>query len=889
MAITGMDAIVGDYDGIDALGQGIYSSAPAFEQVAIRESLSRKENVLISRISSFDLDLAELGISPDEVGTLPAEDLLMLKVARRALLDAGFSCENDLSCEIGVIVIAGPDKLMIGEPVAGSNQGNTLPFWISNLWDFTGPTLAISNDRSPLTQALHSAAGILAAHEADAVLIGAIDLLHDIPGRTPMQIQPSPEASIESLLFPQGEGAAAVVVRRIPDAQAGHEKIYGIIERLPTGEQDGDSAAVSDPIGSVECACQNAFTLNEIPSSEVGYLEAVPWSEIKDNSVGLSGLAKMYPKSDAGLTCAFGSLQALVGDTRRLSGLAGLIKAAWCLYHRVLPSFSPWQASETPSILEGSAFYIPSGSKSWFVGAGQRRVADLHDQSPDGAGVHILITENGLHAVPENQFLTHQAFRLLPLTASSPLGILSQLATLKTMLSEGGDYRTLSIQAIREYLAHPEAYYALSLVGGNQDELVKEIEYAQNGIQTAVDKHADWQTPLGSYFTADPLGYSGGVSFVYPGAFNSFIGLGKDLFHLFPKVYTLFSDQTRDIGQVLQELTLYPRSLSALSSQEIEAYEARLNQDAIAMLTSGTSVAVLFTLILREYFGIHPRSAFGYSLGETSMFFATQVWKDADPGSSQLNSSSLFRSQLTGPKNAVRSFWGMPPAQEEAVDDNLWQNFLLMTAPEKVIAELASEQRVYLTHINTPRQVVIGGDPQGCRNVIQRLHCSSLRAPFDHVLHCEPMASGYDELVKLHTFPINHNPDIALYSAAGYKPVELDSQKIAHSIARTLCSPLDFPRLVNQVYADGARIFIELGAGSNSSKWIGEILKGRPHAAMSINRKGADDYPSMIRLLAKLISHRVPMDLSSLIPVNGSRESIPSLVRTITLSDYRGF
>jgi len=80
-----------------------------------------------------------------------------------------------------------------------------------------------------------------------------------------------------------------------------------------------------------------------------------------------------------------------------------------------------------------------------------------------------------------------------------------------------------------------------------------------------------------------------------------------------------------------------------------------------------------------------------------------------------------------------------------------------------------------------------------------------------------------------------------------------------------LTQPIDFPRLVNRAYEDGARIFIELGAGSNCSKWMDAILKDQRHLSASINQVNVDDHISILKLLAKLISHRVSLDLSSLV------------------------
>jgi len=93
-------------------------------------------------------------------------------------------------------------------------------------------------------------------------------------------------------------------------------------------------------------------------------------------------------------------------------------------------------------------------------------------------------------------------------------------------------------------------------------------------------------------------------------------------------------------------------------------------------------------------------------------------------------------------------------------------------------------------------------------------------------------------------------------------PVEQEA--IARQIAGGVCTCLDFSGLVQQAYAGGGRIFIELGAGSNCARWVDESLKGKPHAAFSINRKGVDDHASILRLLARLVCHLTQVDLKLL-------------------------
>jgi PfaB family protein len=219
---------------------------------------------------------------------------------------------------------------------------------------------------------------------------------------------------------------------------------------------------------------------------------------------------------------------------------------------------------------------------------------------------------------------------------------------------------------------------------------------------------------------------------------------------------------------------------------------------------------------------------------------------------------------------AVREHWGIGRSSGHA-GNPLWSNYLVMAGPEKVLPILEKEPHVYLTHVNAPRQVVIGGDPQGCQRVLDELCASTIQAPFDYALHCEVMRSEFDALAYLHDWPVEKDPGLRMYSAAGYDTLRLEQDVIAQSMAEMLTSPLDFPRLVNRVYDDGARVFIEAGAGGNCARWVSETLKGRPHLSISLNRRGADDYSTLVRGLARLYSHRVALDLSPLY-ASGSRD-----------------
>ncbi len=648
----------------------------------------------------------------------------------------------------------------------------------------------------------------------------------------------------------------AVVLNSYPLARQSRQTIYAIIESLAFAENsEGISAAI-----------QTANESAGINPEQVGYLEFGGRAIAQEATAELPQLLKVYQ----GLP----SLQIAAGGTGE-SGLVSLIKAALSLYHRYIPAIPDWQQPYGAG-WQSSPFYIVGRSRGWFLERGHsHRIAAISCFAPDGNYAYLLLSEAQKPAPPDYSYLQQLPLQLFPLAGNDKEGLLAFLKDLGHKLGEQDSLTNLARQCFQTFKVNPNAPYAIALVANSREGLATEIEAALTGVLNAFEKGRDWKSKHGSYFSPSPLGAKGEVAFVYPGAFNSFIGLGQDLFKLYPDLYERFAKINPDLSSAIAEKQLYPRSLEALSEAQLDAQEAQLEYDPATMIQSGASFAILFTMLVRDYFKVKPRAAFGYSMGETSMFWATGVWQSGEKGLDTFQDSTLFRTRLVGPKESVREQWGIPAETE---GEDFWSTYYILAPLEKVQEGLKGEERVYLTHINTPEEVIISGDTAGCKRVIERLKCHYLRRPASFVMHCPPALAEYDELVKLHSQPSRVVSGLTFYSAADYRPVSLSQREIARSVSRMICQPLDFPRLVNQVYQDGSRIFVELGPGNTCSRWIGKILKHTPHAVLHVAQKGTDDQTSLLKLLAQLTSQRVPLDLSLLYgQTQQTRPIVPAL------------
>ena len=332
---------------------------------------------------------------------------------------------------------------------------------------------------------------------------------------------------------------------------------------------------------------------------------------------------------------------------------------------------------------------------------------------------------------------------------------------------------------------------------------------------------------------------------------------------MFPGVYDRIGKLVADVGRVLKAKELYPRTCSVYSDDQLKALERVLRKDIMAVSECGMAFSVIYTMIMSGYFKLIPDMAMGYSMGEASMMASLRVWQNPGQLSNKLRENRAFKGGLHGELTAVRKSWGLASSPRGA-REKIWESFTLFADQETVQAEVNRADRVYLTLINTESEVVIAGDPEACVQIAEKIGCTYFPLGLDLAIHSEPAYLEYGNLVDLYTLPVDQNNPIKFYSSSCYMPVPLRSKAVAHSTAKAFCNPVDFPKLVNKTWEDGARIYIETGSRQTCSLWISEILKEKESVAVPLNIKGSGDQPALTRALAQLVGHRVKVDLACL-------------------------
>ncbi|MBF0238104.1 MAG: hypothetical protein HQM12_10385, partial [SAR324 cluster bacterium] len=935
MAIIGMEAFFGSCHGLEAFHKTLYDGLQHFINLPEKRwkgidqlgdllksyGLPEGKPPIGAYIDEFGIDFLRHKIPPVANDPLIPQQLLMIHVADEALKNAGMKEGGN----VAVLIAMGTElelhqfrgrvnlddqiprtlknypglseeqkQQLLGlskdsiHDTAQINQytsfiGNIMASRISSRWDFTGPSFTISAEENSVFKALEVAQMLLDLGEIDAAVVGAVDLAGSIENvLIRNQISPVNQGSVtmsfdrQSSGWSVGEGSGAVVLKRADAARKNNDRIYAEIRSI--GVSHGQTA------DSVLKAAQMAMHDAGVKSGNIEYLELYASGFGEENHHEIQGLLKAY-ESQPTLNCAVGSVKSSIGHTFAASGIASLIKTALCLHHRFIPQTPGWNAPKKPELWQNGPFYVPVESKTWFVdNEDETRFAAISGLGLDGTCSHLVLSEGPKSVAHAGRYLESCAVTLLPLCAEDAGQLKQALQTLRQELASEKPVPEIAWERFLISQQTPTAAFAAAVVGESREELIREIEMLIGALDETASKRKSWTSLKGSTVTFKPLGNTGKVAFVFPGGFNSYPGVGKDIFQLFPELHDQVSSHTTQLRQMVGERWLNPRTIARMSDAELKQYSMKMvDEEAIMMFESGITYAVMYTDIIREIFKVKPDMTLGYSMGEVTMMYAFGVWGRTDQMSQTLKTSPVFQTRLAGPMDTVREAWGISPNDYPGNDHSFWKCYTLKTRIERVRDALKDEPKVFPIIINTAEEIVIAGEDKACARVIQKLGCDAMLVPMSDVMHCELVNADHEALRTLHDCAVVHTPDVACYSAVGFKPLSLTTGAIAQNIADLYCTQVDFPRLVQQTWQDGARIFIELGPRGSCTKWIGETLKDQEHLAIEIDRRGVKEAVSIVRLLARLFSHRVPMDLSRLYPEPQAVANQKSLIRQIPL------
>jgi PfaB family protein len=895
-------------------------------------------------MNELSLNLREFRMPPNEIPDILLQHLLMLKVSADAMKDAGLPLRQertDMGAYIGIeFDFEATDfhlrwhlKNLVKKWKKTNLSGLTLDdeketgIWLESLRDafrppltatrtlgalggviasriarefrFGGPSYVVSNESASGLKALEIGVRSLQQKETNAVLVGAVDLCGDVRSViTSNQIRPftrshkiSPfDRSADGTL--PGEGAAALVLKRLDRAIKDGDRIYSVIKGVGKAGRGGVNThrpSKNAYILSLKRCVEDAG----ISPSLISFFETHGSGNPLEDRVESEALNEFFAGRTA--TCAIGSVKPNIGHAGAASGLASLVKTSLCLYQEIIPPLNNFIKSSHQSWKTG-AFHMPAFPQYWLRDRkdGPRR-ACTGAMTTDGNCMHVILESveyESVERIPEK--VTRERKR--PLGAMGP-GLFVIEGDSKNTLIQGLDALHIHIKdsSSRPYPASvssekdlatdrkiermarfwylknrwdKDKKFAISIVADSIFELEKFIRDAKTTILSDTPKRMNG--PGGIRYSPHPLGMTGDIAFVFPGSGNHYVGMGRGVGVLWPEILRQMDAVTHQLKCQLIPDCYVPWRTSWEPGWEKAAHD-KIISNPLHMIFGQVVYGGVMANLIRS-FGITPHAAIGYSLGESAALFAMGAWPDRDNMLKRMLDTDLFSTELAGPCHAARKAWGIP------MDEDInWCAAVVNRPAERVRTVIGKWSFAKLLIVNTPDQCVIGGRQNHVKAAIEELGCEAVFLEGVVTVHCDAAAPVADAYKELHMFPTTPPKDVRFYSCALARSYTPTDESAATSILDQAISGFNFTTLIEQAYQDGVRIFLEMGPHASCTGMINRIFDKKPHLAVSACFRGEDDHLSVLKFLGTLFAERVGVDLEKLYGIHAYAPTISEI------------
>ncbi|AVP97157.1 hypothetical protein C7S18_08100 [Ahniella affigens] len=423
IAIVGLAGRFAGSDDIDAFWNNLCAGRSGLRQFS-REELSARgvpsEQLdhpdFVAAGAQFDgidlFDAAFFDYAPREAEVCGPQQRQLLECVHRALEDAG--CAPDkLQGRVGTFVGVGQSNYLtvnLGtHPELAQTVGaRTVQFGNDNTFaatqiayrlDLRGPAMGVATACSTSLVAVHLACRSLLEGECDAAIAGGaqISIEHDCGYQYYEGGIHSPDGHCRTFDADaqgtvSGNGAAAVVLRRLSDAIADGDRIYAVLRGSALSNDGNDKVGYAAPSVSGQAyAIARAQALAGVHPDQVGYVEAHGTATPLGDPIEIAGLTQAFRlRTQRRQYCAIGSLKSNLGHMGAAAGVGALIKTALAVHHGKIPASLDFKNPNPALALEQSPFFVNTSLCDWSDPL-ERRIAGVSSFGMGGTNAHAVL------------------------------------------------------------------------------------------------------------------------------------------------------------------------------------------------------------------------------------------------------------------------------------------------------------------------------------------------------------------------------------------------------------------------------------------------------------------------------------------------------------------
>ncbi|BCJ53953.1 polyketide synthase [Actinoplanes sp. NBRC 14428] len=808
-------------------------------------------------IDPVPFDAIKYGIPPAALASIDPTQLLALEISHRALVDAGYAYDSGFDHgKTGVVfgAEAGSDMSQtqtlrtllpgyLGE-VPEQMQGllptvtedtfpgvlaNVIAGRVANRLDLGGPNYTVDAACASSLAAMDSACKELRSGDSDLMICGGADLHNGINDYLMFTSAHALSPTGRCRTFDStgdgialGEGVAAVVLKRLADAERDGDRVYAVIKGLG-GASDGRALGLTAPRAEGQRrALDRAYAGAGISPSQVGLVEAHGTGTVVGDRTELETLTKLFTENGARPGGAvLGSVKSQIGHTKCAAGMAGVIKAALAVHTGVKPPTIGLTRPNPAWSPEASPFAFHTETRPW-AAPPEERIAGVSAFGFGGTNFHVVLEAHPATADPRHtrQEWPAELFLFRGTTVEA-----AQRAARKLLdkLPGTGLLRELAAASARE--SDPRTGpVRIAVVASDVDDLAGLLRRALDG------EHDPRLGLIQPPAATEP----GKVAFLFPGQGSQKPGALADLFVAFPELREYL-----ELGRDWADLLFPP---TAFDEDTAKAQQERVRDTRVAQPVLGIGGLAVDHVLRR--LGVRPDMAGGHSYGELVALCTTGAF---DPATLL----DLSRERA----DAILAAAGDDPGTMAAVSGTADQVRAALDA-----AGLAGE--VVLANHNAPTQIVISGPTAAIGRATAALKEAGLRArgiPVAAAFHSPVVAEGSATFAGVLATRDIGVPDVPVWSNRSAEPYPAEAAAVRDGLAAQIGAPVRFVEQVEAMYAAGARIFVEAGPGQVLAGLVGAVLGDRPHTVVTVDGRPGQGLRALLTAAAELACAGVPV------------------------------
>ncbi|OEJ94011.1 SDR family oxidoreductase [Streptomyces thermolilacinus] len=440
-------------------------------------------------------DPAFFGISVREAEEMDVQQKLLLEHAWAVRDDAGLAGRRDIGVFVGATYTHHRDTRgleTVGPHTALGSMNAVLANRISYALDLTGPSQTVDTLCSSSLVALQQAVAALRAGHCGAAIVAACQV-----GLTPWYYRSLSQLGALSETLPRpfdehadgflpGEGALAVLLKPLADAERDGDRIWGVV-RGTAVNHGGRGSALPVPRSEAQAAVVRAALDDAgLAPADISLIETHGTATRLGDPIEIAALTEVFgddPDRDG--PCHLGAVKGNIGHLEPAAGLAGLVKALLCLRHGEIPPVAGFEKASSHLDLSSGPFEIPTEPRPW-TSAGPRRFG-VSSFGMGGTNAHVVVEEylggdrageaGGGPAAEGAHAAGTPGEHLLVLSGHTPEALLRRMADTRTLLrgeTASGTRELCRSSAVgRDHRA-----YRVAVLGGTAEELGAGLDHA---------------------------------------------------------------------------------------------------------------------------------------------------------------------------------------------------------------------------------------------------------------------------------------------------------------------------------------------------------------------------------------------------------------------------